>query len=1317
MESELTDPVGATNVEPVQASTEFPCSVAQERFWLLDRLEPGSPSYSVAVRWRLEGRISTSLLEQAWLTIIGRHEVLRTVFPERDGKPVQRVLAVSAFRLTEIDLTGMPVEAREAECDRIGLMEARAPFDLTTGPLVRVTLVRMAASSAILLVTTHQVVSDGWSIGVMAREMGLIYEALSFNRPVSLPELSIQYGDYASWQLEWLRARGTATEESYWTRQLAGVRPFQVPPDLPRPDRPTTHGAIASLVLPRELTNRAQALSHDAGATLFAAALAALCATLSRFTQKDEVVLGTQVSARDQVELEPMIGQFVNSLVLRNDLGDDPTFGELIGRVHRTTTEALEHRHISIERLLAMVKAERAATQSAAISVNFIFQRSFIHNATYGALTLVDMPSLPAGAIYDLNFFMVERPDGWRLSCQYNTDQFQAHTAERLLRYAQSALESGVSRPNAKISELQLCDPSEAQQVLARLHENVDEHAPAESLSALLDSRCAATPDAIAVEAGHTRLTYRQLQEHAELLAQRLRRQGIVAGSTVALYLPRGLDHVVAALAVLRAGAAYIGLDPRDPAAWTRYCVQASGARFVILRERAPAADTFQGRLLIDLASKEDARVSSAGGAERLAVSGESPALVAMSFDQGAEARASALSHRSLISLLGSLARHPGIAAHDGLIWSSPTTALLAPIGMWLALSVGARLIIAPTDSTGSAKATGRLLKSNGGTVLVTSAGELAELYESGFDTAGLKVLCDGDAAGSHVASAAQRRTEQWTLRRWRESGGCWALALADSSRLPTLGLPLASARFQLIDRAGHVPPLGATAELYVSGDSPAAQAQYTRTGELARLKPDGHIESLGRTDRHFLRRGHLVHPALIERELGKHPQVLEAAVTARRDPERPTDHLEAFVVLRGSPADPQSVARDIGASLARSLPQWLRPSVIEPVDAFPRTRESEVDYEALRHLNSRGHAAGHAAPANALEARLMAIWGELLEVEQIAATANFFELGGHSLLAARMLTRVESAFGRRITLATLFRSPTVRGLAQALSSETRPFDFRQVVKLQTDGSRPPIIAINNTGIYYLLAKQLGPDQPFTSLQLFDPSLQNDGMPKTLEQVAALYVELIRRAQPDGPYVLMGWCVAGALTFEIARQLVATGGRVSNLLLMDSWVPRYFARLRPWRRLVGEASIRWQIVRADWRAVRERRQSLRSFFENRTTVKRVRRAFGSGPPTGAPSETCPARPEDFDLWLLHYLQAVTSRYEPKLYTGRVTLFRSRREPTGWLFDPYAGWSPFVREGIDLVMVDGDHFSMFQQPGVAQIAAHMRSPSRVPDRVG
>jgi thioesterase domain-containing protein/acyl carrier protein len=343
------------------------------------------------------------------------------------------------------------------------------------------------------------------------------------------------------------------------------------------------------------------------------------------------------------------------------------------------------------------------------------------------------------------------------------------------------------------------------------------------------------------------------------------------------------------------------------------------------------------------------------------------------------------------------------------------------------------------------------------------------------------------------------------------------------------------------------------------------------------------------------------------------------------------------------------------------------------------------------------------------MERELTSIWAELLGQPEIDPTANFFELGGHSLLAARMLARVEAKFGRRVTLTSLFRAPSIRGLVRLLRSDARDFDFRQMVKLQADGANLPLIAINNTGVYYLLAKRLGPQQPVTSLQVFDPSAKHAALPETLEEIAAEYVTLIRRVHPNGPYVLAGWCVAGALAFEIARQLVAANERVSHVFLIDSWVPRYFERLPLLRRLTGSYSLRWQLARADWRRRRLNQQTFAQFIDQRPSLRKARKLLArlSGQETADITRETDSGPEQYDRWLLEYLQSTTNRYEPKPYAGsRVTVLRSTQEPTGWLFDPLAGWGRFTPGGIELAMVEGNHSTMFQDPGATQMAEHM-----------
>ncbi len=1311
------------DVAPLER-TDFPCSIAQERFWLLDRLDPGNASYNVAVRWRLEGRVATDLLEQAWLKIIERHEVLRTTFHEIDGAPIQRVSPTAQFRLNEIDLSTLSPDQRQTEADRIGVLEARAPFDVATGPLLRATLVRFSPTTSIILVTSHQIVSDGWSIGVMAREMGTIYQALRHGKPVPLEPLPIQYADYSLWHLEWLRVRGTDAETAYWTKQLAGVKPFKVIPDRLRPSVPTTNGAIVSRLLPRNLTNRAQALTAERGATLFAAALASLCATLARYTNETEVVLGTQVSDRDQVELEPMIGQFVNSLVLRNDLTGDPRFAELIIRIRDTVALALEYRHIPIERLLGMIKGERSHANSPPISVNFIFQKTFIQNASYGDFDLIDMPSLPAGAIYDLNFFMVERPDGWRFSCQFNTDQFESATAERLLAYVQNAMESGVAEPTRRVSELTIGAAGEARALLDKLNDTRTLYPRDLSLAKLFEVQALRSPDAIALVCGDRQLSYGGLSASANRVAAYLRQQGVTAGARVALCLTPSLELPACILGIIKAGGAYVVLDPNEPAARHVEAIAVCGVTVIIGQDYRFRALHDSVRILEadDALASGDEAPRSLGGPLPDA---DSVACFIVTSGDRERAGTAGLSHRSISNLVYSLAKRPGVSDRDIVVAVAPLTTDRSAVEMFLPLLTGARLVIASERELKTGRSLLNLLLRSGATILYGAAHVWQGLLKAGWlGYPALKMLCSASELELGLLDQLSGMSgELWALYGHPETT-VWSAVehLKPKGSATVVGMPIANTSLYVLDRTRQLAPVGGTGELFIGGDglschcrppvsrlASIAGAQLYPTGDTARLRTDGQIEYLGRPDHRFIHAGRQIDPAEIERTLLRHAEVGDAVVTYSSGASG-TGVLTAYVV----PARPQSegppqLIDAVHKYLDESLPEYLNPATVLVRDALPRSADGTVDHAALRAVRSpQARGLPSDPPAGDIERRLADIWKVMLGVESVAATDNFFELGGHSLLAARMLTQVERSFGRRIKLATLFLAPTLHAFANMLAqNDLREFDFRQVVKIQPLGAKRPLIVINNTGIYYGLAKNLGPEQPVYSLQLFDPSVSESELPETLEDIAAGYVGLIRRVQPQGPYDLVGWCVAGALSFEIARQLAEDKQQVAHLFLIDSWVPGYFKRLPKLRALVGSYSLRAQLILADLRRVLSSEKSLRAFITQRTLFKKaeslVLRLRGMGPAIVRVEQPSA---ETYDQWLLAYLQRVTARYTPKPYHGKVTLLRSRLEPSGWFFREDAGWSDFISSGVDVLFVDGNHFTMFQEPGSHQMAAHI-----------
>ncbi|GLS19336.1 hypothetical protein GCM10007874_23530 [Labrys miyagiensis] len=433
---------------------EFPCSLAQSRFWVLDQITPENPALNVAVRWRLQGRIDVPVLQQALNAVIDRHEILRTAYRDVDGEPVQLVMPEALLQLPVIDLTLLPERARLEERERISLIEARKPFDLTAVPNLRATLLKVGAEEHIILVTVHHIASDGWSVGIIARDMMEFYEASLKGRAPQLSDLPLQYADFAVWQTEWIKVDDLKAERDYWTTQLAGFQPFDLPTDKPH-SAGSAPAVIAGRQLPRTLTDAMTALATSEGCTFFMVGASALVGMLYSLTGQEDITLGTQIAGRDRVELNNVIGPFINTVPLRVDAGGTPSFRQLLGRMHDVIEGALVNQRMPIEDIVAIVKPIRDPGRNPLFSVNVICQRSFIPTDVRPDLTLIDMPSVSPGALYDLNFFFVERPDGWRMSCEYNTSLYNAATAEGYLLQLHGLLESFIADPDQPIPERQ----------------------------------------------------------------------------------------------------------------------------------------------------------------------------------------------------------------------------------------------------------------------------------------------------------------------------------------------------------------------------------------------------------------------------------------------------------------------------------------------------------------------------------------------------------------------------------------------------------------------------------------------------------------------------------------------------------------------------------------------------------------------------------------------------------------------------------------------------------------------------------------------
>ncbi len=1308
------------------AAFECVCSAAQERFWILEKLSPGNAVLNVAVRWRVEGRLVAELAEQAFQAMIRRHETLRTAIIEAPNGLIQRVLPDVPFRLAVVDLLALPEGERERMALSLGAREAATPFVLDEPPLLRATLLRLSETRSILLVTAHHIVCDGWSIGILARDFGETYAALRAGRAAAaLPELPIQYADYTLWRAETDDPVAAARGLDYWARQLAGMRHFEVPPDHPRPPIQTANGAIMSQMLPRDLARAAFELGRGHGATPFMTALAALLTVLHRYTGETEIGIGTQIAGRDQLELVDLVGLFINTVVLRADLHGDPSFAELLARTTAMVADALAHQSVPIEKVIEALKPPRDLSRNALFSVNFIFQRSFVANAAYGDIALIDLPSQSAGALYDLNFFMVERPEGWRVSCEYNTDLFLPETVTSLLQGYVTLLGAIPMMPHAPLAALPVID-ADASHLLLKGWNDTRRNYPRVTVLDLFAEQAERTPDADAIVSGKGAITYRALQRRAAGVAALLSRR-VAPGGLIGLCCDRSPDMVVALLGILGAGCAYVPLDPAYPAARLRHAVEDSGLALV-LTEPAHAAlfDAMSVAILVLPGSADEVAAPPLPGTGDIAY---------VIYTSGSTGRPKGVEirHSSLANLLLSMRERPGLSAADTLVAVTSLSFDIAALELFLPLICGARLVIANPAQASDGAALKALLSARGVTVMQATPSTWQMLLEAGWKPGPhLKMLCGGEALPRRLADRLLAGGGTlWNMYGPTETTIWSAAAQVTPGAAPVpIGPPIANTQFHVLDAHGALAMPGARGELYVGGAGLALgyrnnvaltaerfvrhplaappESRLYRTGDIVRRRFDGSIEFLGRTDHQVKLRGFRIELGDVEAAITGLPGVRDCVAQVRPDPVG-EPHLVAWLVpdsTTGMAGD--ALIATVTKRLAGVLPGYMVPSAMVTIDALPLTPNGKIDRGALVTPERRPvPAAPGLTAATAAEQHLAAIWREVLGVDEVGLDDNFFDLGGHSLLAARMLSRLAGEFGRPVSLTGLFQAPTLRELARLVPPPEPRAGDPQVVMVQPNGARPPIFAINNTSIFHHLSRNLGPDQPFIAVQAFDADLDEAADRRSFEEIAAGYARTIRSLRPHGPYTLLGLCVAGKLAYEVARQLRAEGKRTPLLVLVDAWAPAYSKSLPPLRRWLAEASYAAQRQRYHLTQLRERtlRENLAFYLERpvvlraRAWLARLGRRLGH---TGMPGVV------EKDLRFVKLLEAAAQRYVPPAFDGRVLLFYRTDQPQGRFLDPHLGWGRLARGGVQSVGVPGDHLGMFREPGAGIMAAHIKA---------
>jgi amino acid adenylation domain-containing protein len=1292
------------------------------------------------VRWQLEGSSHDQELERAFRLLLARHQAMRTGIADIDGEPVQIAEPHVAFHIPIIDLTALPWTEALVEAERLARVDACTPFSLAAPPLLRVTQLRVAENASVLLVTAHHIVSDLWSMRILQGELAEILAAASMGRQVSLPDLALSYGAAQRQQVE--RQITTSQEDlDFWTCSLRGVARFELPTDRARPPMLTANGRALSIRLDSDLSESLEGLAGREGGAADAIVHAALFALLCRYTGDSDIAIGSQISGREEPDCEGLVGVFRRVLLLRIDLSDDPSFVALLQRTRASLAASQAHQYIAADALIGIVRPERDLSRNPLCSVIVTHQPASSQIERSGSFELAEIPAREVATLSDLHFLIASGTGGWRISCEFNVDLFDNHTVDRMLTHLQALLRAVAADPTCSISSLEILDAAERRALVVDNNRTDVAYPRRSTLGELIQAQAGRRDGAVAVVCGERSMSYRELDDASNRLARELWRRGVVPGSRVAIFLDRSPDLLVALLAVLKSGSAYIPLDPVYPVERLRHVFENSRPAAIItgaaLRERLLPLST--ATVLLDSESLLIAAQSAAPLA--LAASADDPAYVIYTSGSTGRPKGVIIHHRALVNLLCAMRTRPGMSGEDVVVSVTTISFDIAVLEMFLPLIVGARLVMATEQEMTDGAALLRLLRRHSATFMQATPATWQLLLEAGWrGRPPLKMLCGGEAMSRRLADRLlECGGELWNMYGPTETT-VWSSALrVESGNGPVaIGPPIANTQFYILDRHERLVPQGMPGELFIGGDGVAhgylalpeeTQKRFVvdrfrgapgsklyRTGDVVRLTTQGNMEFLGRTDRQVKLRGYRIELGDIEAALLRHPDVAEAVVVLGSGPPE-GGAIRAYVVPQRTQVDTGAILIGaLRASLAQSLPGYMRPASIVLLTVLPRTPNGKVDRRALpQPAPVQLHGLDAAQPLNEVERRLQRIWMSVLGLTVIDKGADFFDLGGHSLLAARLLTRVEAEFGVRLSLLTLFNAPTIGEQARLLMHDSqREYDFRQVVRLQANGSKSPLIAIHNTGVYYYnLSRRLGPDQPLTALQLFDPVITRQNLPTTLEEVAGEYVQLVRKFQATGPYKLIGWCVGGVLAFEVARQLVAAGSEVSLLAMIDAWAPGHKGRLSWVRSVLADYSYRGQLIGADWRRVTSGQQSLLAFMAQRAVSKRLLGWFGhSSGDAQAPItfETRNASAENYDQWLLGYLDHAEQNYNPEPYAGRVLLLCSSREPKGMFLDPKMGWAALALGGVDVAIIDGDHFTMLQGEGLEQMAQHIAAAS-------
>lgn len=1051
-----------------QNNNSIPLSFAQQRLWFLEQFDPGASAYNLTGAVLFKGQLNVAVLEQSFNAIAQRHEALRTNFTSVDGKPIQAIAPADAYRLTLtiIDLTQLTPKQQQATVQRLAIEEDRQAFDLENELLLRTKLLKLDDEQHVLLLTMHHIVSDGWSIGVLIKELAALYEAFSTGKECNLPELPIQYADFAIWQRQWLQGNVLNNQLSYWRQQLEGLPPLlELPTDRPRPAIQTSRGATRSLLLPQELTTALKKLSQQEDVTLFMTLLAAFKTLLCRYIGQTDIVVGSTIANRNRSEIEGLIGGFINTLVLRTNLSGNPSFRDLLRRVREVTLGAYAHQDLPFEKLVEELQPTRSLSRNPLFQVMFQLRNAPMPSLELPGLNLSLLEVERGTTQFDLSLDMEEVGERLKASIEYSTDLFDAATITRMLGHLQTILESIVAHPDQSISHLPLLTQAEQQQFLAWNDTKIAY--PEVLIHQLFEQQVERTPDAIAVVCEDQQLTYRELNQKANSLAHYLQKLGVGADVLVGICVERSLDIIVAMLGVLKAGGAYLPLDPCYPQQRLAFMLEDAEVSVLLTQQRLLEwLPQCNGIVCLD---KWEAIASENQDNPAINVKPNNLAYTIYTSGSTGKSKGVQIEHRSLANayfaweqayqLRSTATCHLQMASFSFDVFTGD---------MVRALCSGGKLVLCPRDLLLSPPMLYELIvreKIDCAEFVPVVLRNLLQYLETSKQRLDMKlIVCGSDSwYGSEYkkvrefCSEKTRVINSFGLTEATIDNSYFESTAIDSlgDQLLPIGRPFANTQIYILDQQLQPVPIYVPGELYISGaglargylNRPELTAEkfidhsfngsnqilrLYKTGDLARYLPDGNIEFIGRLDYQVKIRGFRIELAEIEAILSQHVAVQSSVVVARED-ESGSKRLVAYVVPHSGKSPTTS---ELHQFLQERLPDYMIPAAFVVLEELPLTPNGKVDRRSLPTLDLTRPELETAlvVPRSSVEEQLASIWAEVLGIKQVGIHDNFFDLGGDSILSIQIISKANQA-GLQLTPKLLFQHQTIAELAAVIGT------------------------------------------------------------------------------------------------------------------------------------------------------------------------------------------------------------------------------------------------------------------------------------------